>query len=154
MTRLLLASAALAAAALAALAPAASATRLPGIVSPSGNIRCLFVPPSNGSGPVNLLCSIGAAVFATHLQHRCMAPNGSGVDWHGFELGAIRPGQVLCTGGILYNPGTQHPHYVTLPYSRTWHQNVFTCTSRVTGLTCTNRAGHGVFISRESWRTW
>ena len=67
---------------------------------------------------------------------------------------AIRPGQVLCTGGILYNPGTQHPHYVTLPYSRTWHQNVFTCTSRVTGLTCTNRAGHGVFISRESWRTW
>ena len=27
-------------------------------------------------------------------------------------------------------------------------------TSRVTGLTCTNRSGHGLFLSRESWRAW
>jgi hypothetical protein len=137
-----------------ALVPAASAARLPGIVSPTGNIRCLYVPPARGNGPVNLLCSIARSAYATRLQDHCMAPNGSGVDWHGFELGATRRGQILCTGGILYDPGTQHPHYVTLSYGRTWHQSVFTCTSRATGLTCTNRSGHGLFISRDSWRTW
>ena len=46
------------------------------------------------------------------------------------------------------------PTYVTLAYGKTWHFKAFTCTSRFTGLTCTNRAGHGLFLSRESWRAW
>ena len=44
--------------------------------------------------------------------------------------------------------------FTTLPYGKTWHQGVFTCTSRANGLTCRNPTGHGLFISRESWRVW
>jgi hypothetical protein len=39
-----------------------------------------------------------------------------------------------------------------LPYGATWHSGPFTCTSRVNGLTCTNRRGHGFFLSRQSYR--
>jgi uncharacterized protein DUF6636 len=83
-----------------------------------------------------------------------MGQDGSGVDWHGFELGSRSAGHVLCTGGILYDPGTQAPRYVTLSYGRTWRSGAFTCVSRTSGLTCTNARGHGVFVSRESWRAW
>jgi hypothetical protein len=136
-----------------ALWPASAAalrTPLPGIRSPSGNIKCLFVP----GGPSMMLCSIGDADYATRLQARCMGPNGAGVDWHGFTLPATRAAQINCTGGILYNPGTQRPHYVTLPYGASWRHGSFTCSSRRSGVTCRNAAGHGVFLARESWRVW
>ncbi len=83
-----------------------------------------------------------------------MAPNGAGVDWHGFTLSATGKGQLNCSGGILYNPSTQTPSYVTLPYGKSWQRGVFTCTSRLSGVTCRNRAGHGLFVSRQSWRVW
>ena len=83
-----------------------------------------------------------------------MAPNGAGVDWHGFTLSPTGKGLVNCSGGILYNPATQHPSYVTLAYGRTRRVGSFTCASRRTGLTCRNGRGHGLFLSRESWRAW
>jgi uncharacterized protein DUF6636 len=129
---------------------AVAKTPLPGIRSPSGNISCLYVP----GGGSNLLCAIKSAGYAVRLQERCMGPGGSGVDWHGFELGVRAKGDVLCTGGVLYNPGTQRPTYATLAYGTSWRHGVFACVSRVTGITCRNAAGHGVFVSRESWRTW
>ena len=76
------------------------------------------------------------------------------VDWHGFTLTATRPATIVCSGGILYNPATQRPSYVTLAYGSTWRRGVFTCVSRVTGVTCTSRTGHGFFVSRQSWRVW
>jgi hypothetical protein len=137
------------AAAAAVLAPQATAAQLPGFRSPSGNIECLYVP-----GPsTNLLCSIGHATYARALQARCMGPTGAGVDWHGFSLGATTKGSVLCTGGILYN-ANDRPSYVTLAYGKTWRHGAFTCSSRLAGVTCRNRAGHGLFISRQSWRAF
>lgn len=136
--------------ALALTGAAAGKTPLPGFRTPSRNISCLWVP----GGGSNLLCAIRSSSYSTALQARCLRPDGSGVDWHGFELGATARGQVLCTGGILYNSDSQTPRYVTLAYGRSWRQGAFSCLSRVTGLTCRNRAGHGVFISRESWRAW
>jgi hypothetical protein len=158
-----LALVALAAAGLAAVALAVSAAAapdapgvvkpIPGIRSPSGNIRCLFVPaPPGGSSP-NLLCSIGQADYSTALQHRC-ATQPAGLDWHGFELPATRKGGVTRSGGILYDPSTQRPIYSTLAYGKTWRHGPFTCTSRVIGVTCTNTGGHGLFISRQSWRAY
>jgi uncharacterized protein DUF6636 len=134
-----------------ALAAAAdSTTALPGIRSPSGNISCLYVP----GGGSNLLCGIRSARYASALQERCMRLDGAGVDWHGFELAVGAKGQVLCTGGILYNPTTQRPSYATLAYGRSWHRGGFTCVSAVRGVTCRNAAGHGIFVSRESYRAW
>jgi hypothetical protein len=143
---------------LASAAQAALIVRIPGIRSPSGNIQCLFVPGAHqatgGRGPSTLLCTIAHASYTKTLQARCLAPGGAGVDWHGFTLGATQKGSVSCSGGILYNPDTQRPAYTTLPYGKTWHHGVFTCSSRVTGITCRNREGHGLFISREAWRAW
>jgi hypothetical protein len=128
--------------------PAAAVTRLPGIRSPSGNITCLNVP----GRPAVLRCEIAHSNYAQTLQNRCMS--GPSVDWHGFELSATGKGLVTCSGGILYNPDTERPSYVTLPYGKTWRRGAFTCSSRVTGVTCQNWNGHGLFLSRQAWRAW
>jgi hypothetical protein len=127
-------------------ATASSATRLPGFRSPSGNIACLLV-----SGPT-LRCDIGHSNYSKTLQTQCMSR--ASIDWHGFELGRTTKGAVTCSGGILYNPGTQSPAYVKLSYGKNWRQGAFTCQSRRDGVTCRNASGHGLFISRQSWRTW
>lgn len=134
------------------LALAFAVTILPGITSPSGNIRCA----AKGGHASVLHCDIRRADYAAVLQERCLNPNGemgAGVDWHGFELTGTGSGTVSCSGGIWYT-GSQRPRYVTLPYGRTRRLGVFTCTSRITGVTCTNRLGHGLFISRQRWRAW
>jgi hypothetical protein len=127
--------------------PASAASTLPGFRSPSGNISCLLV----SGPPANLLCKLAHSDYAGTLQARCMAPDGAGVDWHGFTLGATRKGMVVCSGGILY---TGRPSYVTLPYGATWRRGAFTCLSRVVGVTCRNGRGHGLFLSRQTWRAW
>jgi hypothetical protein len=132
----------------ASAASADSSTRLPGFRSPSGNISCLCL-----SGTPTLLCKIAHADYAKQLQDRCMGPAGAGVDWHGFELSAARKGAIVCSGGALY-PGTDRPSYVTLPYGKTWRQKMFSCSSRVTGVNCSNPNGHGFFLSRQTWRVW
>ena len=129
----------------------AAAARLPGVKTPSRNISCFYVPvrPTTHS---NLLCNIKQAVYTGALQRRCISPP-IGLDWHGFELSDTKKGSIVCTGGIMYD-ARDTPTYITLAYGKTWRYRSFRCTSRVTGLTCTNRAGHGLFLSRESWRAW
>jgi hypothetical protein len=122
-------------------------TLLPGFHSPSGNIRCYVTSHT-------LRCEIKRASYSADLQARCMRPDGSGVDWHGFELGSAGKAAVTCSGGVLYDIGRQRPVFANLPYGRTWRRGGFTCTSRVTGVTCRNGGGHGLFISRASWRAW
>jgi hypothetical protein len=133
--------------ALGASVPASAAT-LPGFRSPSGNISCLFIPSSSGA-PATILCKLAHADYAKALQSRC-----HGLDWHGFLLPAARKGAVNCSGGILYNPTTQHPSYITLAYGKTWRQKMLSCTSQLNGVNCSNPHGHGMFISRQTWRTW
>ena len=134
-------------------APTVTPKPIPGIRSPSGNIRCLYVPPPHGSTVSVLYCSIQRADYATELQHQCSAMP-AGVDWHGFELAATRRGAVTCSGGILYDPSTERPVYSTLAYGATWRHGAYTCVSRRTGITCENMRGHGLFISRQSWRVF
>jgi hypothetical protein len=83
-----------------------------------------------------------------------MKPDGSGVDWHGFRLTPGARGRVYCTSNPPYDIGRQRPRYRNLPYGTSFRRAGFTCTSRVTGITCVNRNGHGLFISRQSWRVW
>ena len=121
---------------------------LPGVVTPTGNIHCFYVPAK----PAHLLCDIHHAAYSRREQDGCQAR--SGLDWHGWELAASRRAQPVCSGGILYNSNRDKPVYRRLAYGSTWHFAAFTCTSRVTGLTCTTSRGHGIFVSRDSWRGW
>ena len=122
---------------------------VPGFVSPSGNIHCHYDPravaPPNGTRRL-LTCALLHADYAMRLQRRCLAG-----DWHGFGLGAKARPTIFCTG----NPDFSiRPVYTTLAYGKSWVRGAFTCTSRITGVTCRNQRGHGVFISRQSYRTW
>ena len=135
----------------AASAAAAPAAPLPGVRTPSGNIRC-FVVPVRPTAHSNLLCTIQRASYTGALQRRCIAPP-TGLDWHGFQLPDRGRAHVVCSGGILYD-GRDRPALRTLAYGRLWRQGPYTCRSRLTGLTCTTRGGHGLSLSRASWRAW
>ena len=120
---------------------------LPGFRSPSGNIECYYNPQGLGSAgttPV-LTCSLDRADYGMKLQRRCDAG-----DWHGFTLTPKSKPAIFCPGGA----SGDRPAYRTLPYGAGWQRGAFTCTSRVTGVTCRNRAGHGLFVSRQAYRTW
>ena len=130
-----------------------AAVPLPGFRSPTGNLHCLYVPGAHEARDANLFCGPTRADYATNLQAHCIAPP-TGLDWHGFQLGATQKGAVVCSGGIFYNPSKQRPTYPVLPYGSTWRHGPFTCRSSVLGVTCRNRHGNGIFLSRESWRVW
>ena len=132
-------------------ASAAPAAPLPGVRTPTGNIRC-FVVPVRPTAHSNLICTIRSASYAGLTQRRCGAPP-TGLDWHGFELPDAGAARLSCSGGALH-PGRDHPALRTLAYGRVWHQGPYTCRSRRTGLTCTNGPAHGLIISRAEWRAW
>jgi hypothetical protein len=119
-------------------------TVLPGFRSPTTNIRCFVVH--------KLYCYIGSSNYAASLQTLCM--HRDGLDWHGFELGSRTRGRVFCTSNSPYDMGRQQPSNRILQYGRSFHRGSFTCTSRVTGVTCRNANGHGLFVSRQAWRAW
>ena len=129
------------------LSATAAAAVLPGFHSPSGNIKCYFNPhglTSRGFSPV-VRCGLDQADYSMQLQHRCKAG-----DWHGFTLTPKGRPLLYCPGGA----SGDHVSSPTLAYGRSWQRSSFTCTSRITGVTCRNRNGHGLFLSRQSYRTW
>ncbi|HUK95105.1 MAG TPA: DUF6636 domain-containing protein [Gaiellaceae bacterium] len=113
---------------------------LPGFRSPTGNIKCFVVR--------SLYCEIDKASYRQRLQARC------DLDWHGFELNAANRARSYCTSNAAYNMGTERPNNAKLAYGKSFRHGVFTCLSRVTGVTCRNRTGHGLFVSRQAYRTW
>jgi hypothetical protein len=136
---------------LAVAAPAALAAPLPGVETPTRNISC-FVLPVKPTTRSSLLCDIHRARYLRAVQATCMAR--ASLDWHGFSLSPFGRATLVCSGGILYDSGRDTPTYTVLAYGRTWRARGFTCRSRTTGLTCTNGRGHGLFLSRESYRLW
>jgi hypothetical protein len=129
----------------------ALAARLPGVKTPTRNISCFYVPikpTSHGT----VLCGIKRASYAATAQGACQ--RRAGLDWHGFSLPWNGHGSLSCSGGVLYDIGRDTPTYHVLAYGSTWRYRGFTCTSRLTGLTCTNTGGHGLFLSRQSYRLW
>jgi hypothetical protein len=126
-----------------------SARVVPGFRSPTGNIQCYYDPkafrPPNGTKRL-LTCGLRHADYSMQLQRRCLAG-----DWHGFTLFAKGSPTIFCAGNANY---AIRPVYATLTYGRSWQGGPFTCDSRITGVTCRNRTGHGLFISRQAYRTW
>jgi hypothetical protein len=127
------------------------AARLPGVKTPTRNISCFYVP-IKPTAKGNLLCDIKQSSYSRAEQAGCQARTG--LDWHGFELPWNKKALPSCTGGVLYDIGRDTPTFIVLAYGHTWRSHGFTCTSRVTGLTCTNGHGHGLFLSRASRRLW
>lgn len=125
----------------------AAAGVLPGLQSPTGNIRCYYNPhglTSRGFTPV-VRCGLSQANYSTQLQRRCKAG-----DWHGFTLTPTGRPLLFCPGGATGD----RVAYKTLAYGSSWQRGQFTCSSRTTGVTCRNRTGHGLFVSRQTYSIW
>ena len=109
-------------------------------VMPSRNIICLG---SAADGVKYLRCQI-----ASGLNPRPKRPAGCDTDWgYGLTLTSRSRAEVLCAGDTIFRGWKP-----ALPYRTTWRKYGFECVSRETGLRCTATAGHGFFLSRETWR--
>jgi hypothetical protein len=119
----------------------AAASRAPAQLAsfhtPSGNIGCVAY-----SG--FLRCDIGQFSWPRPARPKsCPLAYGDSFTMRGHG----RP-LWTCHGDTALHQGH------ALAYGRTWRHGAFTCVSRITGLTCSNRSHHGFFLSRQSYRTF
>ena len=115
------------------LALPATAAVGPGFQLPSRNIACQYFAGV-------LRCDVLSGL-RPEPRRACM------LDWTGLSVGRGSRAQAVCAGDTTADPRLQ-----VLAYGRTWTRDGIRCTSRRTGLTCTNRKGRGFFLSRERWR--
>jgi hypothetical protein len=120
-----------------AAAGAASAATSITFRTPTGNIGCAFM--SGGGLEPNLRCDIRSGI-----RPKPPRPRVCSHDW-GFSYAMAPTGtaRALCAGDTVIRPMAK-----VLAYGKTWSHVGFTCTSRVPGVRCTNRSGHGFFLSR------
>jgi hypothetical protein len=102
---------------------------------PSGNIACAYI---TGFGPVTLRCDILSGL-RPEPRRRCE------LDWTGLSMGrgSATP---TCAGDTVYDRKAP-----VLRYGSVWRRGPFTCVALLIGLSCTNRTGHGFFLSKERW---
>ena len=100
---------------------------------PSKNIHCAIF---NG----NLRCDILSGL-KPEPKRQCDG------DWTGLLLASKGKANPVCAGDTVVKKGSK-----TLEYGSRWKRNKITCKSKMTGLRCHNRKGHGFFLSREKWR--
>ena len=130
----------LAAAAVTTFASAASS--LPMFRTPSGNIGCYY-SPKDPTTAAYLRCDIRTRLKPTPPKPaRCVD-----LDWgDSYELNLTGRARLTCHGDTAIDPRAR-----VLAYGVTWRRNGFSCVSRLAGLTCRNRSGHGFFLSRKRW---
>jgi hypothetical protein len=107
--------------------------------TPSANIGCIYASGEPGF-PATLRCDIRSG-----LRPRPAQPRGCDLDYgDSFELHKTGRPFVVCHGDTVFDPRAR-----VLAYGTAWVRDGFRCTSRPTGLRCTNPSGHGFFLSRE-----
>jgi hypothetical protein len=106
--------------------------------TPSGNIYCAYEHYS--FAPIDLRCEIRSDIKP--LPPR---PRACNADWGaGYAMRQTGRPYVLCISDTIYDAKAR-----VFPYGTTWRGGAFSCSSKTTGLRCTNRSGHGFFLSRE-----
>jgi hypothetical protein len=110
-----------------------------GLQTPSRNIGCIF-----SRSPGYVRCDV-----RTGLRPPPPRPKGCDLDWaYGLEMKLSSRAKTFCAGDTALAQGP------ILAYGAKLRILGFTCLSRRDGLRCTNRAGHGFFLSRQRWRTF
>jgi hypothetical protein len=111
--------------------------------TPSGNIGCVFESGLSAATAASIRCDI-----RTKLYPALRRPAGCDLDYgDSFEVGRTGRARPVCHGDTAIDPRSR-----VLGYGHTWQRSGLTCTSRMNGLTCSNRTGHGFFLSRLRWR--
>lgn len=124
-----------------AVATAASAgTVVVGFRTPSGNIGCEYASGFTTLQGPSLRCDI-----RSRLKPLPPKPNGCDLDWgDSYEMRTTGRAYVVCHGDTAIDPRNR-----VVRYGQTWSRTGFTCVSKAIGLRCTNRSGHGFFLSRR-----
>ena len=139
-----------------ALACAGAALALPAPTASAGDISgdtVWFQTPSR-----NIQC---AAWSADGWQLGCdmlettntppKRPRSCDFDYgHAFGLTATGKGRYLCVGDFVGDPSQAR----TVKYGRSIRVGPFVCSSRESGLTCTNRRAHGLALSKARQRVF
>jgi hypothetical protein len=106
--------------------------------TPSHNIGCALSPDG-------VRCDIRSKTWTGPPK-----PADCHTDWgNSVSVTASEAGHVLCAGDTLLT-GT----YGELPYGNVLQRGAITCLSKSNGLTCTNRAGDGFFLSVQELKLY
>lgn len=118
-----------------------AANTLVQFTTPSRNIGCIAL---NTSGAWDLRCDI------REHSYRAPAQPSSCQEDYGDSLTLARTGRArwTCHGDTALPPANGYG-FRTLRYGNSLRTGPFRCTSRVSGMTCTNASGRGFVISRE-----
>jgi hypothetical protein len=116
----------------------ASTSKIAFFRTPSGNIGCIAY-----TGPTAPRCDIKSG-----LRPNPVRPKSCHLDY-GDSLSMSPTGRsvFVCHGDTVFDPKAK-----VLAYGKAFTFGPFRCTSQSVGLTCRNHAGHGWFISRQSYR--
>jgi hypothetical protein len=122
-------------------ASTAAAARLMLFQTPSRNIGCAYLPAISRGDVPTLRCEIGSGLrpLPPHAR-RCVQGD------FGQAVAMARRGRARA---ICISDTVRTPSATVLRYGHTIHVGGFSCTSRRTGLRCTNGARHGWFLSRQ-----
>ena len=123
------------------LAPGASAASPNSFRLPSGNIGCIYSDASV-TGNAWLRCDVR---FGLKPVPRAKCEQ----DWTGIVFPAASKPKPECAGDTAIDSRAR-----VIPYGGKWTRGGYTCFSQRTGLRCTRRNGHGLFLSRTSWRVY
>ncbi|MDH3264849.1 MAG: hypothetical protein OEM24_12745 [Paracoccaceae bacterium] len=105
--------------------------------SPSGNINCMIATEDWAEARCDLM--------ELTMSFRKPPPDCD-LDWgHAFSVGHSGPGTPACVGDSVRDPGS-----LVLDYGKSVSLAGFTCSSEPSGMTCTNREGHGFTVAREA----
>jgi hypothetical protein len=138
MFRPILAGAAVALAALTVGAAAAGASTFQFFRTPSNQIGCVYQ-----TGPAYLRCDV---MYRTRFNgtKQCGEVGDAGQSFAMRTRGRVK---LLCASDTSFQPGSR-----VLRYGTTRRFGPFRCHLSTSGLRCTNRAGHGWFLSRDRQR--
>lgn len=120
---------------------ASAAGTLSQFTTPSRNIGCIAL---STSGVWDLRCDI------REHSYRAPAQPSSCQEDYGDSLTLARTGRArwTCHGDTALPPANGYG-FRTLRYGTSLRAGPFRCTSRVSGMTCTNASGKGFVISRD-----
>ena len=113
--------------------------------TPTGNIGCVYSSGFSGDAVPTMRCDI-----RSRLHPEPKRPASCPLDY-GDSLQVTHAGRTIlvCHGDTAIDPQSR-----VLAYGHQFSRGGITCVSQSAGLTCTNVAGHGFFLSRQSWRVF
>lgn len=126
----------------------AADTRFTSFRTPSGNINCLYL--SDAEEKVDALtCQVTGSTAKPPLPK----PQHCDLDWEGnFTLGPTGKADMVCAGDSVADPNSRVLKYGETIRGKGRQNKEWQCTSRPTGLICSNSSGHGFEISRSKQR--